>query len=66
MTAPVLATRVRRARVKSVCALCDRLIFVGNTIGKIPGRGWAHASCINAANRNVRPEQPDGTKEGTP
>lgn len=64
MTAPQLAVRTRKARTRSVCSLCDRIIHTGNTIGKLPGRAWAHASCIVAANRNVCPEQPDGTTKG--
>jgi hypothetical protein len=65
-TAPQLATRTRRARVQSVCALCPQIIMIGNSIGKLPAGGWAHARCIVAANTNVRPEQPGGSKKGTP
>lgn len=57
MTGPQLAVRVRRARAQSVCALCDRLIRVGDKIGKLPAGGWAHAADIVKANRNARPER---------
>lgn len=50
MTGP-RATRVRKARAWSVCALCPVLIKIGNLIGKLPSGGWAHASCIIAAQR---------------
>jgi hypothetical protein len=56
MSPPQLATRIRKARAQSVCALCDRIVFTGNTIGRVPGRGWAHVSCIVAANRETRTE----------
>ena len=37
------ATRVRKARSWSVCALCPVLIKVGNRdSGKLPSGGWAH------------------------
>jgi hypothetical protein len=45
------ALRVRKARAWSVCRLCPALIQVGNLIGKLPSGGWAHASCIIAAQR---------------
>jgi hypothetical protein len=45
------AVRVRKARAWSVCRLCPALIQVGNLIGKLPSGGWAHASCIIAAQR---------------
>jgi hypothetical protein len=51
MTTPLLATHVRRARIRSVCSMCDLLIDIGQRIGKLDGHGWAHASCIVAANR---------------
>jgi hypothetical protein len=46
------ATRVRKARAWSVCALCPELIKIGNLIGKLPAGGWAHARCIIAAQRS--------------
>ena len=54
MTAPLLAVRIRKARRRSVCKLCPRDIYTGNTIGKLPSGGWAHAGCIVAASKNVR------------
>ena len=56
MTAPLLATSVRKARARSVCALCPRIIYVGNTIGKLERGSWAHVACINAANRQTSTE----------
>lgn len=50
MTGP-RATRVRKARAWSVCALCPVMIRVGNLIGKLPSGRWAHAVCIIAAQR---------------
>lgn len=29
-------------------------MFVGSTIGKLPGKGWAHASCIVGTNPRRR------------
>jgi hypothetical protein len=55
MTGP-RATRVRKARAWSVCMLCPVLIRVGNLIGKLPTGGWAHASCIIAAQREAHRE----------
>ncbi|MGO8957580.1 MAG: hypothetical protein ACLQFR_09460 [Streptosporangiaceae bacterium] len=45
---PLLATRVRKARARSVCGLCPVLIEPGNRIGKVPGvMGWCHVRpCI--------------------
>lgn len=40
------ATRVRKARAWSVCALCPVMINVGQLIGRLPAGGWAHASCV--------------------
>lgn len=51
------ATRVRKARAWSVCVLCPVLIKVGNLIGKLPSGGWAHASCIIAAQRAEQTEE---------
>ena len=49
----VLAVRVRKARASSVCAMCPVLIHVGNSIGKVPGRGWSHVDCVIRANRTA-------------
>jgi hypothetical protein len=54
MTGPrpqLLADRIRKARAQTPCRLCGTLIRIGNTIGRVPGIGWCHASCIVAANR---------------
>lgn len=54
----LLATRVRKARARSLCALCPAGIRVGNHIGRLPGKGWAHVACIVAANRAAtKPEE---------
>jgi len=45
------ALRVRKTRKWSVCSLCPVLVQVGNLIGKLPTGGWAHATCIIAAQR---------------
>jgi hypothetical protein len=46
---PIRATRVRKARTQSACGLCTRIIRIGAQIGRIPGHGWCHTSCITAA-----------------
>ncbi len=47
MTAPQLATRVRKARrTGSVCPACGTVIITGQQIGKVEGRGWLHVACI--------------------
>lgn len=51
MTAPILATRVRKARAQSVCALCTAIIRIGAQIGRLPGTSWCHSQCIIDANR---------------
>ena len=51
-----LATNIRKARAKSVCGLCDDIIQIGNQIGRVPGYGWAHTSCIIAAQRKTSTE----------
>jgi hypothetical protein len=53
-----LASRTRNARTRSVCALCPVLIEIGNPIGKLPRRGWAHIACIIAA-QQAAPSQPE-------
>jgi hypothetical protein len=40
--APLLASRVRKARAESICRRCHSPISVGVPIGKIPGTGWCH------------------------
>ena len=51
-----LADRTRRARTMSACALCPVLIHIGNAIGHLPGRGWAHIDpCILQALGVQRP-----------
>lgn len=59
MTAPVpvLADRVRKARAQSVCGLCASVIRVGSQIGRVPGRGWSHTSCIIERNRAASTEE---------
>jgi hypothetical protein len=42
------ATRVRKARKWSPCALCPVLICTGNLIGLLPDGRWAHIACIIA------------------
>lgn len=54
MTAPAAyprATRVRKARKQSACALCPVTICVGSLIGKLAAGRWAHATCIIGAQR---------------
>ncbi len=75
---PSLAARTRKARVESVCPRCKCPVGVGVLIGKVHGVGWCHVvPCIvggrmpmigpsNQPAPDVRPEQPDGSKEGTP
>jgi len=47
MTAPLLASRVKKARrTGSACAECGTVIITGQQIGKVEGRGWLHAACI--------------------
>lgn len=62
------AVRVRKARAWSVCVLCPVLIKVGNLIGKLPSGGWAHATCIIAAQRaeQAGAEQTQTRAERTP
>ena len=48
MTAPLLATRVMRARRPGICPLCRSPILVGQQIGKTGF--WAHVTCIIARN----------------
>ena len=49
------ATRVRKARSWSLCALCPVVIQTGQLIGKLPSGGWAHAGCI-IASQHTQPE----------
>ena len=49
----------------SVCPLCPDQIHIGTRISKLPGRGWAHLTCINAASQDDRPD-PGGEKGTTP
>jgi len=44
---PGLATHVRRARRRSMCGSCGRLVNVGNLIAKVGGR-WIHLDCVEA------------------
>lgn len=53
---PVLAARTRKARRDSACALCPHRVITGQRIGLLPGRGWAHVSCVIAARPAVRAE----------
>jgi hypothetical protein len=46
-----LAERVMRARAYSVCSLCPDVIYPGQQIGKLPGRGWSHTRCVIDASR---------------
>jgi len=46
-----LATRARKARHRSACALCPVPVITGQRIGYLPAAGWAHVQCIIAANR---------------
>ena len=39
--APLLATRVRKARAETICPRCHCLIRIGQPIGKV-GREWIH------------------------
>lgn len=49
-----LATRVRKARSETACALCGHLIRRGTQIGHITGKGWAHVDpCILAAQKGA-------------
>jgi hypothetical protein len=59
VTAPVqqLASRVRKARAQSVCGLCTAIIRVGSSIGRVPGSGWCHCSCIVERNRQAHAGQ---------
>lgn len=49
MTPPLLATRARKARRDSRCALCPAPVRTGQREGLIPA-GWAHIACILNAN----------------
>jgi hypothetical protein len=64
VTAPVLATRVRRARKPGQCAICPAPVYVRQSIGYLPGRGWCHVGCIIQHNRAQAPDTSD--QEGTP
>lgn len=46
----ILATRTRKARRTSWCALCPAAVSTGQRIGLISA-GWSHVRCIVAANR---------------
>jgi hypothetical protein len=47
MTVPTFtAARTMRARLTSRCALDCCLITVGQSIGYVPGIGWAAVTCI--------------------
>jgi hypothetical protein len=46
---PLLATRVMKARAQSACGLCTSIIRIGAQIGRLPGYGWCHTSCIATA-----------------
>lgn len=72
MTRPlILATNARKARRQGCCALCGRLIRVGDREARLPAdgngyAGWAHVDCVVAANRSkVRPEPREGTTKGS-
>lgn len=55
MSTPVRAANVRKARVQSVCGLCEHLIQVHNPIGKLAGFGWCHVGCIIKRQSERRP-----------
>jgi len=50
---PGLATRVMKARRRSVCAACGGMVTPGQRIGLV-GRRWLHAACCPAV-RAARP-----------
>jgi len=53
MTAPLLASRVMKARRTSTCPVCCRAIQVGQQIAKAAGQ-WQHSQCLIEANRADR------------
>ena len=65
MTAPILATRVRKARGESVCGWpgCTVVIRLGNQIGRVDGYGWCHVQCIidGQRQRRARITDPENT-----
>jgi len=67
MTAPELADRVMRARRETQCPACLGWIRVGDQIGRTT-LGWLHVRCVISRqhHHDLRPEQPRGSKEGTP
>jgi hypothetical protein len=53
MTAPQLASRVKKARRESVCVICWRPVRVGQIIAK--AEQWVHAGCLIERNRKAQP-----------
>jgi hypothetical protein len=49
LNGPVLATRTRKARRPGRCVLCRGPVLIGQRIA-LTGGGWAHVSCVLAAN----------------
>lgn len=45
---PLLASRTRKARRATRCALDCCAIRVGDRVGLVPGAGWAAVACIVA------------------
>jgi hypothetical protein len=55
MTAPVLPTRVMRARRAGTCPLCKGPIHVGQVIAKCGV--WMHASCLIGHRHELAPKE---------
>lgn len=54
MTAPPHAARVRKARKRSICKLCHRVITPGKQIGY--SRVWNGWACVDCIIRLIRKE----------
>ena len=50
----LLATRIRKARRPSACGLCGRPVSIGQRIGLVENRWWAHVTCIIARNARAK------------
>lgn len=53
-TAPVLATRVMKARRETMCPACQAPITIGQLIAKCGY--WMHAACLIEHNRKTSTE----------
>lgn len=63
--APSRASRVRKARGSSACALCGGPVTVGQWIGYIEDRWWCHVSCIISRNAAASVRE-DTSPQGNP